>query len=187
MIYPCEFLQFARQSTAKVHFLFVILQIKNTDMSIEIERKFLIRSEDYKKSARKKSYISQAYLSINPEATVRVRVANEKAYLTIKGKSFANNTNRYEWEKEIALEEAAALMKLCAGKLIEKYRYLVEYGGKQFEVDEFLGENFGLVVAEIELEHADEPFEKPPWLGEEVTADNAYFNASLTEKPYNKW
>jgi len=156
-------------------------------MPYEIERKFLVLSALYKNEAERKIYVKQAYLSTNPNASVRIRIADNQAFLTIKGKSTHQHTTRFEWEKAISTEEAQTLFNLCETGIIEKHRYIVIFQGKRFEVDEFMGENQGLVMAEIELGNADETFEKPAWLGEEVTANPAYFNLSLAQKPYSKW
>lgn len=154
---------------------------------VEIERKFLIRSEDYKQQAFKKEKISQGYLSSNPERTVRVRLRGEKAYLTVKGKSSKSGLSRFEWEKEISVEEAENLLLLCEPGKIEKTRYLIKAGEFTYEVDEFTGDNSGLTIAEIELGTEDSAFEKPAWLGEEVTGDIRYYNSQLCLDPYCNW
>jgi adenylate cyclase len=153
----------------------------------EIERKFLVRSDDYKKEASKRSLFIQAYLNTHPERTTRIRINDDKAFITIKGKSSQNGLTRFEWEKEIALNEAKDLLKLCEPGKIEKFRYLIPYGEHTYEVDEFLEENNGLVLAEIELNAEDEEFEKPEWLGEEVTGDLKYYNSSLIANPFKTW
>ena len=119
--------------------------------------------------------------------TVRVRIRDDKGYLTIKGASSASGTSRYEWEKELPLSEAEELMKLCEPGIIDKTRYLVRSGKHIFEVDEFYGENEGLIVAEVELESEDEVFVKPGFIGEEVTGDIRYYNSQLMKKPYKTW
>ena len=147
-------------------------------MPQEIERKFLVRG-DFKAYACQSFRIVQGYLSSVPERTVRIRVKGEQGYLTVKGKSDVHGVTRYEWEKEIAREDAEELLKLCEPGVVDKIRYLVKVGGHIFEVDEFLGENKGLLLAEVELKQEDELFEKPEWLGEEVTGDLRYYNASV--------
>ncbi|UJH90026.1 CYTH domain-containing protein [Antarcticibacterium sp. 1MA-6-2] len=154
---------------------------------VEIERKFLIRSEDYKQQAFKKEKISQGYLSSNPERTVRVRLRGDNAYLTVKGKSSKSGLSRFEWEKEISVEEAENLLLLCEPGKIEKTRYLIKAGEFTYEVDEFTGDNSGLTIAEIELGTEDSAFEKPAWLGEEVTGDIRYYNSQLCLDPYCNW
>lgn len=153
----------------------------------EIERKFLVLSDAFKGEAERNYAIAQGYLNSDPARTVRVRIKGDKGFLTIKGLSDAAGVTRFEWEKEIALAEANLLLDLCEKGSIVKTRYEVRVGQHTFEVDVFEGENAGLMVAEIELSHADEPFEKPYWLGEEVTGDNRYYNASLSRKPYGDW
>lgn len=152
----------------------------------EIERKFLVKSEDFKEAAQKKIHIQQAYLNTDPERTIRIRTAGEKAYLTIKGKSDEAGTSRFEWEKEIPAGEAKELLKLCEPGRIVKDRYLVTSGKHTFEVDVFQESLQGLIVAEVELEDADEEFQKPEWLGEEVTGDKNYYNSNLVAKAAKK-
>ena len=154
---------------------------------IEIERKFLVKSDDYKKEAYTKSRIVQGFLSTNPERTVRIRINGEKGFLTIKGKSNEKGTTRFEWEKNISIEEAEALLKICEPGTIEKLRYEVRIGKHIFEVDEFLGANEGLVIAEVELSSEGEFFEQPGWLGKEVTGNIAYYNSQLSKKPFKDW
>lgn len=154
---------------------------------IETERKFLVVSDTYKKEAFSKKRIIQGYLSSNPERTVRVRIKENKAYLTIKGSSNASGMSRFEWEKEIAVDEAKNLLLLCEKGVIDKTRFEVKIGNHTYEVDEFYGENEGLEMAEIELESETEIFEKPNWLGEEVTNDNRYYNSYLSKTPYKSW
>ena len=156
-------------------------------MSIEIERKFLIKSTTFKNEAHQKSYIKQGFLNSNKNRVVRVRVKGEKAFLTIKGKSNKEGISRFEWEKEINKTEAEALFLLCEKEFIEKYRYLVNYKNHVFEVDEFLGKNKGLLIAEIELSSEKEEFKKPEWLGKEVTGKKKYYNSSLSKKPFCSW
>lgn len=154
---------------------------------IEIERKFLIKNFDFQKTAIKKEEIVQAYLNSHPERSVRIRIKGEKAFMTIKGKSNKTGLSRFEWEKEIDLREARDLLNLCETGKIEKYRYIVPCGAHFYEVDEFYGENTGLVVAEIELKSENEDFEKPAWLGVEVTGDAKYYNSNLIKKPFKFW
>ncbi|MGY8914725.1 MAG: CYTH domain-containing protein [Flavobacteriales bacterium] len=154
---------------------------------IEIERKFLVVTNDYKKEAHKKSRIIQGFLNTDPFRTVRVRVKEDQGFLTVKGKGNENGTTRFEWEREIPVNEAEALLKLSEPGAIDKIRYEIQVGEHLVEVDEFFGENEGLVVAEIELTHEDEGYEKPFWLGEEVTGQSKYYNAQLSKNPYKKW
>jgi len=156
-------------------------------MSLEIERKFLTVSNDFKNESYKKIYMKQGYLNSNKERTVRVRIADEKAYITVKGKSNKTGTSRYEWEKEIDIIDAQNLMLLCEKNVIEKYRFLVKSDIHTFEVDEFLGENKGLVVSEIELTNENENFKKPVWLGTEVTGQTKYYNSNLSKHPFSNW
>ncbi|AWH84284.1 adenylate cyclase [Flavobacterium album] len=154
---------------------------------IEIERKFLVLSDAFKKEAYTHKRITQGYLSSHPERTVRIRIKGDEGYLTIKGKGNASGTSRMEWEKEISLADAEQLLKICESGAIDKIRYEVDYGSHTFEVDEFFGENEGLVIAEIELDDENEAFEKPHWLGKEVTGDERYYNAYLSNHPYTLW
>lgn len=155
-------------------------------MAQEIERKFLVKGE-FKNLANKETRITQGYLSSVPERTVRVRLKGEKGFITIKGIGSASGASRYEWEKEIPTEEVNELLKICEPGVIDKTRFLVAVGKHTFEVDEFYGDNQGLTVAEVELESEDEVFEKPEWLGEEVTGDVKYYNSMLMKNPYTKW
>ena len=154
---------------------------------IEIERKFLVTSAVYKTLAFAKNEIAQGYLNSNPERTVRVRIKGEKGFLTIKGKGNSSGMSRFEWEKEIPVDEAKALLNLCESGVISKMRFEVKIGQHIFEVDEFFGENRGLVIAEIELDSETESFEKPSWIGKEVTNDERFYNAYLSQNPYSKW
>lgn len=155
-------------------------------MAQEIERKFLVTG-DYKSQAYASSRVVQGYICSARGRTVRVRIRDGKGYLTIKGTSDAAGMSRYEWEKEISLREAEELMKLCEPGVIDKTRYLVRSGHHTFEVDEFYGDNAGLVVAEVELASEDEPFEKPSFIGREVTGDVRYYNSQLMKRPYCEW
>lgn len=155
-------------------------------MGLEIERKFLVIG-DFKSEAFAREEIVQGYLSSVAERTVRVRIRGDEAFLTIKGIGNESGISRYEWERDIPVDEARELLKLCESGVIDKTRYYVAGDNDTFEVDEFRGENEGLVVAEIELPSEDESFEKPAWLGKEVTGDNRYYNSSLVKNPYTKW
>jgi len=154
---------------------------------LEIERKFLVTSEAYKANSVSKVRIAQGFLNTHPERTVRIRIKGDSGYLTVKGKSNDSGTARFEWETEIPVTDAINLIDLCEGIVLDKVRYEIPIGNHLFEVDEFFGENKGLVIAEIELEHEDEPFERPDWLGEEVTGEAQYYNSQLSIKPYNQW
>ena len=154
---------------------------------IEIERKFLVLSDGFISAAFSKKRIVQGYLNSNPERTVRVRIKGNKALLTIKGASNESGLSRFEWEKEIPIEEATALLKLCEKGIIDKTRFEVKIGNHIFEVDEFYGENGGLIIAEVELKSETETFEKPIWLGKEVTNDIRYYNSYLSKNPFTNW
>ena len=152
----------------------------------EIERKFLVLDHSFL-NGLEGQLIQQGYLSKDPERTVRVRVRGEKGFLTIKGKSNATGTTRFEWEKEIPLTEAQELLSLCLPSIIDKRRYNVIQDGTTWEVDVFFGDNEGLIIAEVELESEDQNFSKPDWLGKEVTGDKRYYNSYLSETPFNMW
>ena len=154
---------------------------------IEIERKFLVTSDAFKKEAFAQNRIAQGYLSSVPERTVRVRIKGDKGFLTIKGASNETGLSRFEWEKEIPVDEATALLKLCEKGIIDKTRFEVKIGNHIFEVDEFYGENKGLIIAEVELKSETEAFEKPVWLGKEVTNDIRYYNSYLSKNPFTNW
>lgn len=157
-------------------------------MSQEIEKKFLVKG-DFKACAFKAVHITQGYLSSIPERTVRIRIKEDRGFITVKGKSNDSGATRFEWEKEIAAEDAKALMNLAEPGVIDKTRYLIKNtdGVHTWEVDEFYGDNLGLIVAEVELSDENEPFDKPSWLGEEVTGDPKYFNSMLMKNPYKNW
>ena len=155
-------------------------------MAQEIERKFLVKG-DFKSEVFKSTRITQGYLSSVPERTVRVRVKGDKGFITIKGIVNETGASRYEWEKEIPVEDVQELLKICEPGVIDKTRYLVKNGEYTFEVDEFYGDNDGLTVAEIELPSEDAAFNKPAWLGEEVTGDVRYYNSMLMKNPYKNW
>ena len=155
-------------------------------MALEIERKFLVQGE-FISEVTASSRIVQGYLASSPNASVRVRIYGGKGYMTVKGRVSESGMSRFEWEKEIPASEAWELMKLCPTPIIDKTRYLVEFEGHVFEVDEFYGDNEGLVVAEVELSAIDEEFKKPPFLGKEVTGEGKYYNSSLSRFPYKCW
>ena len=155
-------------------------------MAQEIEKKFLVAGE-FKESAKKATRITQGYLSSVPERTVRVRVKGEKGYITVKGIGNDSGASRFEWEKEIPVEDVRDLLKICEPGVIDKTRYLVDCDGHTFEVDEFYGDNDGLVVAEVELSDENEAFTRPSWLGEEFTGDKKYYNSMLMKNPYKNW
>jgi adenylate cyclase len=153
-------------------------------MAIEIERKFLVHGTAWKAGIAGVPYC-QGYLNHDKQRTVRVRIAGNAAFLTIKGPSVG--ATRAEFEYPIPVADAQALLPLCDGPLIEKTRYVLQHAGTTWEVDEFGGANAGLVVAEVELTHEDQPFAKPDWLGEEVTHDARYFNSNLATVPFQVW
>jgi adenylate cyclase len=154
---------------------------------VEIERKFLVTSEAFKEEAFAQNRIKQGYLSSVPERTVRVRIKGNKGFLTIKGISNESGMSRFEWEKEIPADEAEKLLLLCEPGIIDKTRFEVKTGSHIIEIDEFYGENEGLIMAEIELQSETESFNKPVWLGEEVTNDKRYYNAYLSNNPFKSW
>jgi CYTH domain-containing protein len=169
--------------------LFAVLLRRHEKPKVEIERKFLVKPEYLKEllaSASKVDTIAQGYLNDDPGRTVRVRLHNDNGVLTIKGIGSASGMSRFEWEKNIAGAEAKMLMPLCLPGLIEKLRHLIRVG-HTFEVDVFGGANAGLVLAEIELSSEDEEFERPVWLGEEVTGDKRYYNSYLAKHPFTTW
>ena|SRR3712207_2690107 len=154
---------------------------------LEIERKFLVKKGDaYKRAAFSSSHIQQGYIPTD-DATVRIRIRDEKAFLTIKGKSANGGMTRYEFEHEIAMDEAQELLKLCKGGVIDKRRYLVKSGEHTFEVDEFYGDNEGLVMAEVELVSEMEAYKKPDFIGVEVTGDRRFYNSRLLKNPFCHW
>ncbi len=153
----------------------------------EIERKFLVTSIDFIAQSNNQNRIVQGYLNSNPSRTVRVRIKGAKGFLTIKGKGNASGTTRFEWETEIAVAEAELLLQLCEKGIIDKIRYEILVGKHTFEVDVFSGENQGLIMAEVELSEENEFFEKPNWLGIEVTGDKRFFNSYLSENPFTTW
>lgn len=149
-------------------------------MAIEIERKFLVTNKDFIASATAKHTIAQAYLSVRP--TIRLRLRDDEAFITIKGASTDGGLSRGEWEYSIPTSEAREMMRLARGRVIEKERYIVPYAGHNWEVDIFHGDYEGLIMAELELSDIDEAFVSPPWLGEEVTGKPEYYNASMALK-----
>ena len=155
--------------------------------SIEIERKFLVNGSAFKQEASTQQRITQGYLSSVPERTVRVRIKGEQAFLTIKGMGSVSGMSRFEWEKAISLDKAHSLLALCEPGIIDKIRYIIDFKGFIFEVDEFYGENLGLVVAEIELESETQSFASPAWLAEEVTGIKRYYNSVLMKTPFLTW
>ncbi len=155
-------------------------------MAQEIERKFLVKG-DFKSLVHKSERIVQGYLSSVPERAVRVRIKGEQGFITVKGMGNVAGTSRYEWEKEISIEDATNLLKICEPGVIDKTRFQVKDGKHIFEIDEFYGENEGLTIAEVELTDENEVFNKPEWLGEEVTGEVKYYNAMLMKHPFTKW
>jgi adenylate cyclase len=154
---------------------------------IEIERKFLVKNETFKSESIKKQLITQAYLSSDPKRSVRIRICEQNAYITIKGQTSESGTSRYEWEKEINIDDAKQLMLLCREGVVTKIRHLIPFKNHKFEVDEFLKDNSGLVIAEIELSNENEDFERPRWLGKEVTGIKKYYNSQLSQNAYLNW
>lgn len=156
-------------------------------MNLEIERKFLVNSTNFKDLSYKEENLKQGYLNSNENRTVRIRITNYKGFITVKGKSNKTGTTRYEWEKEISKNDAEKLLLLCEPSIIEKKRYFIKNENLVFEVDEFYGDNEGLVIAEIELKNENENFTKPNWLGKEVTGNKKYYNSSLSKDPFKNW
>lgn len=156
-------------------------------MAVEIERKFLVKG-NYKAFATERSIIKQGFLSSVPERVVRIRIVNNQGFITVKGIGNKSGTTRFEWEKEIAVEDAADLLAICEPEIIEKIRHIIPISQElRFEVDEFLGKNKGLVIAEIELLKENTIFAKPDWLSEEVTGQIKYYNVSLSKNPFTTW
>lgn len=160
---------------------------RNENETLEIERKFLVLSDTYKHEAQKSTRITQGYLSTDPERTVRVRIKGEQAFLAIKGKSNKSGTTRVEVEEEIAIDKAKTLLDLCLPGIIDKTRYEVALGNHTWEIDEFYGDNQGLILAEIELTSELETFVRPEWIGKEVTGNNKYYNSQLSNNPFKNW
>lgn len=161
-------------------------------MALEIERKFLVTGDAWRAAAHEVVPMAQGYINDmgamdrgEQKASVRVRIQGEQAYLNLKSRELGHT--RQEFDYSIPVDDARALLALCVGGLVDKRRHLVRHAGHLWEVDEFLGDNAGLVVAEIELDHADEAFERPDWLGDEVTDDPRYYNLALASRPYRRW
>ena len=156
-------------------------------MSLEIERKFLVKNDTWKKVTFKQIIIKQGYLNSDKNRTVRIRISDHQGFITVKGVSNASGATRFEWEKEIDVTEATEMLSLCETTIIDKNRFLVESGKHIFEIDEFYGDNQGLIIAEIELNSENETFEKPTWLGAEVTGNAKYYNSYLSKFPFSTW
>ncbi len=154
---------------------------------LEIERKYLVKSDAYRMEAFDKEEIIQGFLNTHPDRTVRVRLSGDKGFITVKGRTDAEGITRFEWEREIPAAEARALLEICEPGVIRKVRYMVRSGEHLVEVDEFAGDNEGLVIAEIEMKEINEYIVKPDWLGDEVTGEPKYYNSQLSKKPYTKW
>lgn len=156
-------------------------------MSLEIERKFLVKNDAFKKESFQEKIIKQGYLNSDKNRTVRIRISDHQGFITVKGVSNASGTTRFEWEKEIDVTEATEMLSLCETTIIDKNRFMVESGKHIFEIDEFYGDNQGLIIAEIELNSENETFEKPTWLGAEVTGNAKYYNSYLSKFPFSTW
>lgn len=156
-------------------------------MAQEIERKFLVLNDSYKRESFSHSHIQQGYITSERGRTVRIRIRDEKAYITIKGPSVNGGLSRYEFEQEIPMDDAHQLMMLCEPGIIDKIRWLVRSGDHTFEVDEFFGDNEGLVMAEVELQSEDDVVQIPDFIGDEVTGDRRYYNSQLRQHPYKEW
>ena len=152
----------------------------------EIERKFLVAGE-FKSLSVGKFEIQQGYLSSDPERTVRIRIAGKKGYITVKGKSNEKGMTRLEWEKEILFDEAKALLELCEPGVVQKTRYIVDMDDFVFEVDEFHGENQGLIIAEVEIQSEEDEVDLPDWIGEEITGNPKYYNSYISNHPFSEW
>ena len=155
-------------------------------MAVEIERKFLV-DDEFRDFSTAETRIVQGYLSSVPERTVRIRIKGDKGYITIKGIGNESGATRYEWEDEISVSDATELLSICEPGVIDKTRFLVKHGEHTFEVDEFYGENEGLIVAEVELDSEEEEFDRPDWLGAEVTGEEKYYNSMLMKNPFKAW
>ena len=156
-------------------------------MSQEVERKFLLKNDSYRSVVIEEFRIVQGYLSSVPERAVRIRIRGDRGFLTVKGIGSESGASRFEWEIEIPLEDAQDLLEICEPGVIDKTRHLVNYAGRTFEIDEFHGDNSGLVLAEVELDSEGQSFKKPAWLGREITGDDRYYNAQLIKHPYGEW
>ena len=156
-------------------------------MIVEIERKFLVKNDSFKNETRNKIRITQKYLSSIPERSIRIRIKGNESYITIKGMGSDSGIARFEWEKEISVTDANDLFTLCEPGVIDKTRYFVKKDLHVFEIDEFYGENEGLIIAEIELTSEEESFIRPDWLGDEVTGNVKYYNSMLIKNPFTNW
>jgi CYTH domain-containing protein len=154
---------------------------------IEIERKYLVKNLEFKSFSREVKTITQGYINDDPNKSVRIRLIENNAYITIKGKPLNDGLSRYEWEKKISLDEGLDLLKLCKDQLISKKRYYINFKEFIIEVDEFLDKNKGLYIAEIELNSLNQKLRLPTWIGEEVTGINKYYNLNLISRPFTKW
>ena len=154
---------------------------------LEIERKFAVKSTNFLANAKESYKITQGYLNTDKNRTVRVRTNGNKGFITVKGIGSADGLSRFEWEKEIEIKDAEALLLLCEDFVVDKTRYLIPFDTIVFEVDVFEGANKGLVIAEVELETVDQQFEKPDWLGEELTGNERFYNAYLSNVPFTTW
>lgn len=154
-------------------------------MTIEIERRFLLKDDSWRAEAGEPEMMRQGYLSVDKECTIRVRIIGRKAWLTLKG--YISDTTRSEFEYEIPVAHAEQMMQTMCPFKLEKHRYKIEYRGFMFEIDEYFGDNAPLVVAELELPGEGVPFEKPDWLGEEITSNGKFTNAYLSKHPYSQW
>jgi CYTH domain-containing protein len=154
---------------------------------IEIERKFLVKNNAYKENPLNKTRIIQGFLNTHKKRTVRVRLRGDLGFITVKGESSADGLKRFEWEKEISATDAKNLLNLCESGIIDKMRYEVQVKNHIFEIDEFFGDNQGLVIAEVELTNENEAFETQNWLGKEVTGNIKYYNSQLSKNPYKNW
>ena len=156
-------------------------------MAVEIERKFLVKNNSFKQESFAEKSMKQGYLNSNKNRTVRIRITDDKAFITVKGNSNYTGVSRFEWEKEIDKLEAEELLLLCETTIIEKNRFYVKSHQHVYEIDEFFGDNYGLIIAEVELKNEDEAYTKPLWLGEEVTGRKKYYNSKLSKNPFKDW
>ena len=156
-------------------------------MAVEIERKFLVKNNSFKQESFAEKSMKQGYLNSNKNRTVRIRITDDKAFITVKGNSNSTGVSRFEWEKEIDKLEAEELLLLCETTIIEKNRFYVKSRQHVYEIDEFFGDNYGLIIAEVELKNEDEAYTKPLWLGEEVTGRKKYYNSKLSKNPFKDW
>lgn len=156
-------------------------------MAVEIERKFLVKNNSFKQESFAEKSMKQGYLNSNKNRTVRIRITDDKAFITVKGNSNSTGVSRFEWEKEIDKLEAEELLLLCETTIIEKNRFYVKSHQHVYEIDEFFGDNYGLIIAEVELKNEDEAYTKPLWLGEEVTGQKKYYNSKLSKNPFRDW